>query len=109
MTFVTPSTARGGAENMHWAEAASAAETAVVYMGALQAERVAHALMARGVPAQRPVALIESASCENERIVRGVLSDLPWLATQLGEGPAIMIIGEAIAEARSLVNQASAA
>ena len=109
VTFVTPSVARSGAENMHWAEAASAAETAVVYMGALQAARVADALMTRGVPALRPVALIENASCENERIVRGALSDLPWLAAQLGEGPAIMIIGEAIAEARSLVNQASAA
>lgn len=109
VTFVTPSTARGGADNMHWAEAAAAAETAIVYMGALQAERVMHALVERGVPAQRPVALVESAAGENERIIRGHLSDLSELVRQLGEGPAIMIIGEAVAEARAALRGVNAA
>lgn len=109
VTFVTPSTARGGVDNTHWAEAAAAAETAIVYMGALQAERVMHALLERGVPAQRPVALVESATGENERIIRGVLTDLPDLVRQLGDGPAIMIIGEAVAEARAALKEANAA
>lgn len=109
VTFVTPSTARGGADNTHWAEAAAAAETAIVYMGVLQAERVAQALIERGVPAQRPVALVESTSGENERIIRGVLTDLPELVRQLGDGPAIMIIGEAVAEARAALKEANAA
>jgi len=109
VTFVTPTTARGAAEAMHWADAAAAAETAVVYMGALQAERVAAALIARGVPAQRPVALVESASCPEERIVRGALADLSQLAAELGDGPAIMIIGEAVAEARAVLGAANAA
>lgn len=103
VTFVTPSVAPGGNDNLGWAQAAAAAETAVVYMGAAQAERVQRELMARGVPAQRPVALIESASTPNERIVRGALADLPALATQLGDGPALMIIGDAIAEARAVL------
>lgn len=109
VTFVTPSTARGGVDNTHWAEAAAAAETAIVYMGALQAERVMHALLERGVPAQRPVALVESATGENERIIRGVLTDLPDLVRQLGDGPAIMIIGEAVAEARAALKEVNAA
>jgi uroporphyrin-III C-methyltransferase len=109
VAFVTPSTARGGAENAHWAEAASAAETTVVYMGALQADAVAQALVERGAPRQRPVALVENASCPNERIVRGVLGDLATLAAELGDGPAIIIIGEAVAEARAVIAEASAA
>jgi uroporphyrin-III C-methyltransferase len=109
VTFVTPSTARGGVDNTHWADAAAAAETAIVYMGALQAERVMHAFLERGVPAQRPVALVESATGENERIIRGVLTDLPELVRQLGDGPAIMIIGEAVAEARAALKEANAA
>jgi uroporphyrin-III C-methyltransferase len=109
VAFVTPTVARGGAGSEHWAEAASAAETAVVYMGALQAERVRDALLARGIPADRPVALVESASLEGERIVRGTLRELGALAAQLGEGPAIILIGEALAEARTLLDTADAA
>ena len=102
VTFVTPTVARGAENDTHWAEAAAIAETAVIYMGALQAERVAHALIERGVPASRPVALIENASTGNEHIVRGLLADLPALVSELGDGPALMIIGEAVAEAREL-------
>lgn len=109
VAFVTPSAARGDGGNTHWAEAASAAETAVIYMGALQADAVVSALTSRGVPLHRPVALIESASCTNERIVRGVLSDLPALVGELGNGPALMIIGDALAEASAAIAEASAA
>lgn len=109
VTFATPSTARGGAENAHWADAAAAAETAVVYMGATHVDRVVQALLERGVPAQRPVALVESASGPDERVIRGVLADLPELVTQLSDGPAIMIIGDAVAEARAALREASAA
>lgn len=109
VTFVTPSTARGGDENMHWARAAAAAETAVIYMGAIHAERVRDALIDLGAPALRPVALVESASWAEERVIRGVLGDLPALAAQLGEGPAIMVVGEVAREARGALDAASAA
>ncbi|QGZ96232.1 uroporphyrinogen-III C-methyltransferase [Terricaulis silvestris] len=109
VAFVTPTVARDGVETAHWAEAAAAAETAVIYMGALQAERVRDALLARGVPAHRPVALVESASLVGERIVRGALHELVELARELGEGPAIMVIGEAVAEARAVIAAADAA
>jgi uroporphyrin-III C-methyltransferase len=109
VAFVTPTVARDGVETAHWAEAASAAETAVIYMGALQAERVRDALLARSVPQHRPVALVESASLDGERIVRGALHELADLARELGEGPAIMVIGEAVAEARAVIDAADAA
>lgn len=109
VAFVTPTRGEASPHNAHWAEAAAAAETAIIYMGALQAEIVRDALTTRGVPASRPVALIESASSPSERIIRGALSELPQLTAQLGSGPAIMIVGEAIAEARALIKEASAA
>jgi uroporphyrin-III C-methyltransferase len=109
VTFVTPSVGRSEHASEHWAEAAAAADTAVIYMGAMHAERVRQALLERGMPAQRPVALIESASSPGERIVRGALAELPELAAQLSDGPAIMIIGEAVAEARALLKGAHAA
>ncbi len=109
VAFVTPAVARGAASDDHWADAAAAADTAVIYMGALNAERVQQALLARGTPASRPVALIENASGADERIVRGSLAELPALAATLGGGPAIMLVGEAIAEARAALAKADAA
>lgn len=108
VTFVTPATAKHGAPSNEWADAAANAETAVVYMGAAEARRVRDELVLRGVPASRPVALIENASRADERIVRGTLTALVELAAELGDGPALMIIGEAIAEARSLARSAAA-
>ena len=109
VAFVTPAVARGAAGDDHWAEAAAAADTAVIYMGALNAGRVQQALLERGVPASRPVALVENASSDSERIIRGALGELPALASALGEGPSIMIVGEAIAAARAMSDKQEAA
>ena len=68
-------------------------------MGATHAARVRDALIARGLPGERPVALIESASCAEENVIRGVLGDLPALAGRLGDGPAIIVLGEVAARA----------
>lgn len=109
VAFVTPSSARGGAPNTHWARAAAAAETAVLYMGAVHAELVRDTLMGLGVRAGQPVALIESASWAEEKVIRGALADLPALARALGDGPAIIVMGEAAAHAQSALDAANAA
>ncbi|MEZ5959027.1 MAG: uroporphyrinogen-III C-methyltransferase [Hyphomonadaceae bacterium] len=108
VTFVTPATAKHGVQSNAWADAAANAETALVYMGAVEAARVRDQLVSRGVPASRPVALVENASRVTERIVRGTLSELPELAAQLGDGPALMVIGEAVAQAGALARSAAA-
>ncbi|HRP09999.1 MAG TPA: uroporphyrinogen-III C-methyltransferase [Terricaulis sp.] len=110
VTFVTPSVGRGEAEGAHWARAAAAAETAVIYMGASHEARVRASLLELGVPASRPVALVESASWAEQRVFGGVLGDLPELAARVGEGPAIMVLGEVAADvraARALAEQAA--
>jgi uroporphyrin-III C-methyltransferase len=109
VTFVTPSFGRGESATAHWAKAAAAAETAVVYMGATHAERVSAALIELGVSPQKPVALIENASCAQERVIRGVLADLPALAAELGDGPAIMVIGEVAREVQAVLEIAVSA
>ncbi len=109
VTLVTPSVGRDEAEGEHWARAAAAADTAVIYMGATHAARVRQSLIALGAPAQRPIALIESVSCPEERVIAGVLDDLPALAARLGDGPAIMIVGEVARTARDALDIAEAA
>jgi uroporphyrin-III C-methyltransferase len=98
VVFVTPAVARGAEADDRWADAAAAADTAVVYMGKSAAARVRDALIARGIPARRPVVLVESAS-RNAAILGGSVGSLVALADRAGDGPALLIIGEAFARA----------
>ena len=109
VAFVTPSSARPGQPDINWARAAASAETAVLYMGAAHAQLVHDTLIGLGVRASQPVALIESASWAEEKVIRGALADLPALASRLGGGPAIIVMGEAAAQARSALDAANAA
>jgi uroporphyrin-III C-methyltransferase len=103
VAFVTPAYARGLDADDRWADAAAAADVAVVYMGKSQATRVRDALLTRGVPATRPTALVESASRATKGM-GGPLSALPELAEQAGEGPVLLLIGEIFAEIASKRN-----
>ncbi len=98
VAFVTPAVARGDKADDAWAEAAAAADTACIYMGKGDAARIRDALIARGVAPGRPAVLVEGAS-RGGVVAGGTLQDLPSLAAQSGDGPALLLIGEAFAEA----------
>jgi len=95
VTFVTP---RVGKEEpvSDWAAAVLAADTAVIYMGAGEAQVIAEQLIRRGIPGQRPVALVENASLAGETRHIGTLSRLSELAQRVGHGPAIIVLGEVL-------------
>lgn len=99
VVFVTPAVAKGLDTDERWADAAAAADTAVIYMGKRDAARVRSALAARGVPLARPAVVVESASLGNGRVFGGALDDLDVLAGAAGEGPALLLIGDAFARA----------
>ncbi|HTL26229.1 MAG TPA: uroporphyrinogen-III C-methyltransferase [Burkholderiales bacterium] len=98
VAFVTPRVAEGEAAS-EWARTAASADTAVIYMGAGDAARVRTALIEAGVEGGMPVALVESASLENSRSIRGTLAELEALATARGEGPVVIVIGRVVAAA----------
>jgi uroporphyrin-III C-methyltransferase len=98
VAFVTPAVARGAGGDDAWADAAAAADTAVIYMGKAESGRVRDALIARGVPARRPAVLVEGAS-RGGVIAGGSLATLEALAARSGDGPALLLIGEAFARA----------
>ena len=99
VVFVTPAVARGLETDERWADAAAAADVAVIYMGKTQAARVSAALAARGVPASRPAVLVESASLHVASPVGGSLATLEEMAAHAGDGPALLLIGDALARA----------
>jgi uroporphyrin-III C-methyltransferase len=99
VTFVTPALGRGEAGSEHWADAATAAESIAIYMGAGQAERVRDALLARGVSPTTPVVLAESAGRAGAVRISGSLGALADLTARAGEGPALLLVGQAFARA----------
>lgn len=100
VTFVTP---RVGKDEKisDWAASVLAADTAVIYMGSGEAQAIADTLIRRGMPADRPVALVENASLTGEARHLSRLDDLGALAALLGSGPAIIVLGEVL---RGLAN-----
>src|SRR5262249_57923810 len=79
VALVTPRAAEGERGN-EWAAAVLAADTAVLYMGAGLAPTIRAELIARGMSADTPVALVENASLPGRRALVGMLANLPPLA-----------------------------
>ncbi len=93
VAFLTTRTAPGERPN-EWIKAALAADTAVIYMGAGEADAIAQALIAAGKPSATPVALVENASLPTVRAFAGTLAQLPTLAARCGGGPVAILLGE---------------
>ncbi|HZQ71833.1 MAG TPA: uroporphyrinogen-III C-methyltransferase [Burkholderiales bacterium] len=98
VALATPRAAEGAAPS-GWLDAVLAADTAVLYMAARDAARVKAELLAHGLPASRPVAVVESASSPARKIFAGRLAELDRLAAQCADGPAVLLVGEVLAAA----------
>lgn len=93
VVFLTPRTGMGHAAT-DWARAAGAADTAVMYMAGRDSTEVVAALMLAGVPATQPCVLVESATWPQQKCVPTRLRDLPRACLRLGDGPALLMMGE---------------
>ena len=97
LTLVTAHARAGEALALDWQALADPAATLAVYMGKASAKSVADQLIAAGLPGATPVALVENASLPSERRCRTRLDLLPLAAqSALGDGPAILLIGQAL-------------
>ena len=97
LTFVTAHARAGEELSLDWDKLADPQATLAVYMGKAAAGEVAARLMAAGLPGATPVALVESASLptQSSLLTRLDLLGLTAMAA-LGEGPALILIGEAM-------------
>lgn len=101
VVFATPREAEGSRENT-WARAAATADTAVLYMAAGEADHVRAALLAQGVPASRPVVIVEDASSAQAKVIPTTVGALPHAAALVGAGPALVMVGEVYADVASV-------
>ena len=98
LTLVTAHTRKGQVLALDWQALADPAATLAVYMGKGAAGEVARGLLGAGLAPDTPVALVENASLPDERLFRTRLDLLAIAArTALGDGPALLLIGEAMA------------
>jgi len=94
--FVTGHRKDGNVE-LDWPMLARPRQTVVIYMGAETLPLIASQLIAHGLPAETPVALIENGTTSRERRVVGTLATIERQAVRacLG-GPTLCLVGEVV-------------
>jgi uroporphyrin-III C-methyltransferase/precorrin-2 dehydrogenase/sirohydrochlorin ferrochelatase len=94
--FVTGHRKDGNVE-LDWPMLARPRQTVVIYMGAETLPLIASQLIAHGLPAETPVALIENGTTSRERRVVGTLTTIERQAVRAGlGGPTLCLVGEVV-------------
>jgi len=86
-----------GSSKLNWAALAQPRQTIVVYMGLLGVDILCRELVAHGLPAATPAALIQQGTTAQQRVLAGSLATLPELVRHGGvKAPTLIIIGEVV-------------
>ncbi|NOX09913.1 MAG: uroporphyrinogen-III C-methyltransferase [Gammaproteobacteria bacterium] len=95
-TFVTGHL-KDGSLNLNWNQLAQPRQTVVFYMGLNGIKDISREMMAHGVPADMPAALVEQGTTPNQRVHIGTISNLPELVKESGVcAPTLTIVGEVV-------------
>ena len=94
---------KDGSVNLDWRAIAHPGRTLVVYMGLHGLPTLCRELVAHGLPAQTPAAIVQQGTTPNQRALVGTLATLPQLAlsAQLAP-PTLIIVGEVVRLQRKL-------
>ncbi|HVW93607.1 MAG TPA: siroheme synthase CysG [Devosia sp.] len=84
-------------EVTHWAALANSGLTLALYMGKSIAGEVAAKLVGNGLGADVPVGIVVNAGRKERRFYRGTLGQLAAGEAEFADGPAVILVGEAVA------------
>ncbi len=88
---------RDGTMNFNWRALAQPQQTLVVYMGLLGLEVLCRELVAHGLPASLPAALVQQGTTPQQRVLEGTLATLPGIvAASEVRAPTLVIVGEVV-------------
>jgi uroporphyrin-III C-methyltransferase / precorrin-2 dehydrogenase / sirohydrochlorin ferrochelatase len=96
LVFITAERAQDAA-SIDWSGLADRQTTVVVYMGLASAAAVRDGLIAAGRDGATPAAVLARGTRPDSQAAVGRLEELATLAAEVGEGPAILVIGEVAA------------
>jgi uroporphyrin-III C-methyltransferase/precorrin-2 dehydrogenase/sirohydrochlorin ferrochelatase len=96
LAFITAQRAEEAAA-IDWSSLTDRQMTLVVYMGLASAAAVRDGLIAAGRDGETPAAVLARGTRPDSQAVVGRLDELAALAAEVGEGPAILVIGEVVA------------
>lgn len=83
--------------DLDWQALARPQQTVVIYMGLGTLPIICEQLIAHGLPASTPAALIERATLPEQRCITGTLRDLPAVARSAElKPPTLIVIGEVV-------------
>jgi uroporphyrin-III C-methyltransferase/precorrin-2 dehydrogenase/sirohydrochlorin ferrochelatase len=97
ITFLTAHKVKD-AEAVDWSGLTDVQMTVVVYMGITAAPSIRDGLLAAGRSPKTPVGVFARVTRPDAKSVVGTLDELPALAEQVEAGPAILIIGDVVAQ-----------
>jgi len=101
LVFVTAHAKAGEQLDLDWQALADAKATLAIYMGKAAAAVISRELLKAGLAADTPVLLTENASLPEERQFSTRLDLLALsMKSALGDGPALMLIGETVRQRR---------
>ena len=84
-------------EDFQWSALADPRATTAVYMGKRTLPALSQRLLKEGMQHDTPAFLIERASTDEERIIKGTIADLPSLISDEElTGPVLLLIGHAL-------------
>jgi uroporphyrin-III C-methyltransferase/precorrin-2 dehydrogenase/sirohydrochlorin ferrochelatase len=94
---------KDGSAGLDWEALARPRQTVVVYMGVHGLAQICEGLVAHGLSADTPAALVEKATLPDQRVIEGTLATLPGAAAkQRAKPPALLIVGEVVRLRRKL-------
>lgn len=88
---------KDGTMELNWPALVQPAQTVVVYMGLTGLDTLCRELIAHGMSADMPAALVEQGTTHNQRVLIGTLSDLPaQVALREVHAPTLLIVGKVV-------------
>ncbi|MBI1425210.1 MAG: uroporphyrinogen-III C-methyltransferase [Gammaproteobacteria bacterium] len=88
---------KDGSVNLNWPALAQPNQTIVFYMGLQAVEVLCKQLVAHGLPATTPAALVEQGTTQNQRVHLGDLTSLPDIVKREDiKPPTLIIVGEVV-------------
>ena len=96
LAFITAQRAEEAAA-IDWSSLTDRQTTLVVYMGLASVAAVRDGLIAAGRDGETPAAVLARGTRPDSQAALGRLDELAALASEVGEGPAILVIGEVVA------------